>query len=356
MTRTASHRSRSLAICLVVAICAVAACGCESLEARSRIRKGNKAFRETRFKAALGQYELAMQKLDDPTLRYNLGLDESKVFKAGTDEPIVLGLADSPECKLTPKVTPLSKSVCLKEDDERFDECDAAHVCASSFECKKVDLCQIAPKDVADLVADSFGRWLTDHPDDAEIRALMTQIWIDSSQYQKALDYWQSLLDKKPKDPDIMGNLAGINLKAGDWRKSIEWYLKVAEASTESSAKIGAFQFIGNVGWAKLNSRTLASTDAIELADRSIGALGKAAALSPKNPKFPGLMASIYNFRAMAQGASFAAAIDRATAQELQHASHVLSDEAKKAQGQVDPATPTPTAPAVPAGSDKTGG
>ncbi len=64
-------------------------------------------------------------------------------------------------------------------------------------------------------------------------------------------------------------------------------------------------------------------------------------------------MASIYNFRSIAQGASFAAAIDRATAQELQHASHVLSDEAKKAQGLPD--VPAPTTPA-PSGAEKIGG
>ncbi len=350
MTRTAT---RSLAMCLAIVVATVAAGGCDSLDARSRIRKGNSAFRETRFKAALGHYELAQQKLDDPVLRYNLGLDQAKIFKPGTDEPIILGASDTPQCKLTPKVTPLTKFVCVKDDDERFDPCDEKNVCASSFECKKVDLCAIAPKDVADLVADSFGRWLTDHPDDAEIRALMTQIWIDSSQYDKALAYWQGLLDKKPKDPDIMGNLAGINLKSGNWRKSIEWYLQVAETSTEPSAKIGAYQFIGNVGWAKLNSRSLAATESIELADRAVGALGKAAKLSPKNPKFPGLQASIYNFRSMAQGASFAAAIDRATAQELQHASHVLSDEAKKAQG----APEVPSAPiAPPSDPAKTGG
>jgi tetratricopeptide (TPR) repeat protein len=337
--------TRNAALVLVVAAATLAATGCDSLEARSKIRKGNEAYRETRFKAALGDYELAMQKLDDPVLRYNLGLDESKVFKPGTDEPIILGQADSPQCKLTPKVTPLSKSVCVKEDDERFDECDDKHVCASSYACEKVDLCQIAPKDVAG-----------DHADDAEIRALMTQVWIDSSQYQKAIDYWQGMLDKKPKDPEIMGNLAGINLKAGDWRKSIDWYVKVADSATDPSAKIGAFQFIGNVGWAKLNSRSLTAADSIELADKSLAALANASALSPKNPRFPGLMASIYNFRSMAQGASFAASIDRATAQELQHASHVLSDEAKKAQGQVEtPSAPAPT-PAPPAGSDKTGG
>ena len=173
---------------------------------------------------------------------------------------------------------------------------------------------------------------------------------------KKAIEYWEGMLQQKPNDPEIMGALAGINLKANDWRKSIEWYLKVASVSTDKSAKIAAYQFIGNVAWSKLNSKTLSAEESVELADRGIGALQKAAELDPKNPKAWGLQASIFNFRALAMGASWAAALDRASAQDLQRYSRVLSDEAKKAQGQDTPApaqgsaaTPTP-APA------KTGG
>jgi tetratricopeptide (TPR) repeat protein len=181
----------------------------------------------------------------------------------------------------------------------------------------------------------------------------MTQVWIDSNQYKKAIEYWEALLKDKPNDSEIMGALAGINLKAGDWRKSIEYYTKVAEVSKEESAKVAAYQFIGNVAWSKLNSKTLTTADSVELADRGIGALQKAAEIQPKNPKLFGLMGSIFNFRSLAQGASWAAGLDRAAAQDLQIVSRVLSDEAKKAQGL--PVTPTPApaapAPAAPAGS-----
>ena len=108
--------------------------------------------------------------------------------------------------------------------------------------------------------------------------------------------------------PRSWAALAGINLKANDWRKSIEWYLKVAEVSKDESAKVAAYQFIGNVAWSKLNSKTLTTAESVELADRGIGALQKAAELQPKNPKPVGLLASIFNFRALAMGASWAAA------------------------------------------------
>src|SRR5690242_19581733 len=98
---------------------------------------------------------------------------------------------------------------------------------------------------VADMAAQHFGEWLKAHPTDAQTRAIMTQVWIDSSQYKKAIDYWEDMLKAKPNDVEIMGSLGGINLKAGDWRKSIEWLQKVAEVSKEDAAKVSAYQFIG---------------------------------------------------------------------------------------------------------------
>jgi tetratricopeptide (TPR) repeat protein len=264
----------------------------------------------------------------------------------------------------------------VKPGDRRYDPCDAKNVCASSFTCKQAELCAISNNAIADMTAQHFGLWIKAHPNDAETRGLMTQVWIDSSQYKKAITYWEDLLKAKPNDPDIMGSLAGINLKAGDWRKSIEWYTKVAQAQQQQAGEtkikaatasgdekkkledkvsaleanvVAAYGFIGNVAWSKLNSKTLTTVDSVELADRGIGALQKAAEMQPKNPKHFGLMGSIFNFRSLAQGASWAAGLDRATAQDLQIVSRVLSDEAKKAQGLVVPPAPAP--PAQPAGA-----
>src|SRR5262249_8603748 len=122
---------------------------------------------------------------------------------------------------------------------------------------------------------------------------------------------------------------------------------KVAEVTNDVSSKVIQYGFIGNVAWQKLNQRTLVGSDAIELADRGIGALQRAAELQPKNPRLVGLPASIFTFRSTSHGASFASAIDRASAQDLLKLSHVLADEAKKAQGQPAgaPANPAPATP-----------
>jgi tetratricopeptide (TPR) repeat protein len=260
-------------------------------------------------------------------------------------------------------------------------------LCPSSFTCVEGTFCSLRSPELADLAAQHFKLWIKAQPSDVEIeqqeqealrdleeakkaennaqaaeaqrrvddlgtkdqtRKLMTKLWIDSEQYRKAIDYWEGLLQDKPNDAEIMGNLAGINLSAGDWRKSIEWYNKVADVTSDPSSRVASYLFIGNVAWARLNSRTLVGVEAIELADRGLAALQKAAEVQPRNPKPFGLQASIFNFRSTAHGASWAAAIDRASAQDLLQFTRVLIDEAKKAQQGEAPGTPSTPAPSVP--------
>jgi tetratricopeptide (TPR) repeat protein len=351
-----------LSLLAIAVICAISfgATGCEQLDGRNRVRKGNRLFRETLFIDSVAEYEKAVTEVDDPIVHYNLAIAYSKVFKPGLDKAVRLGLKGTFACDVIPKVTYVSASVCVKDGDRRFDDCDAKNVCASSYECKQSDLCVLQPAQLAEAAATNFLVWLKSNPKDDDTRKQMTQVWIDSNQFQLALDYWAGLLKDKPKDPEIMGNLAGINLKAGDWRKSIEWYLQVADIATDVSNKVSAYQFIGNVAWSKLNSKSLSAAETIELADRGIGALQKAAELSPKNPKLFGLQASIYNFRALAHGASWASNIDRASAQDLLRVSRVLAEEAKKAAGggasAPTPTTPPPSPSATGGPAEKAGG
>lgn len=438
-----SERARIASVLSVVLVSSVmlgGVSGCEQLDGRNRIRKGNRLFRETQFIDAAAEYQRALKEVDDPIIHYNLGLAYSKIFKPGFDAPVLLGTKDEYICDAIPGTKMVEAGACVKEGDRHYAECGsvksapiekqlaeldtqlkaataatddakkkdlesqikdkqddlARYVCASSFKCVEGSFCALSSPELAELAAQNFQVWIKAQPSDDDIkkqlmdavaeledakksdnksqlssaqkrvdelqtkdqtRKLMTQLWIDSEQHRKALDYWEGLLQEKPNDAEIMGNLAGINLKAGDWRKSIEWYNKVADVTNDPSSKVAAYQFIGNVAWSKLNSRTLIGTEAVELADRGIGALQRGAEVQPKNPRLVGLQASLFNFRSTAHGASLAAAIDRASAQDLLKLTRVLADEAKKAQGlpvtppaePPPPATGTPPAGAAPA-------
>lgn len=382
---------------LVLAVVALSL-GCKELDGRNGNRRGNRYFREMQFIDAAAEYERALKLIDEPIVHYNLGLAYSKMYRPGLDGPVLLGETSDSVCRDIPGVKTVDAEVCIKKasDDQdlegrrRFASCSDKDVCPSSYTCKKAQMCAADSPALADLAAQHLNAWIKAQPPDEELkrelvkmraalevadaanrkqevaalekrieelsakddmRKLMTQVWLDTQQYDKAIAYWESELVAKPKDPTVMGNLAGINLKSGNWRRSIEWYLEVAEVAPDDSNKIAAYQFIGNVAWSKLNSKTLSPAESIELADRGIGALQKAAALAPKLAKLVGLQASLYNFRSLAHGASWAAAIDRASAQDLQKASRVLAEEAKKA-AQDGQASPSPTAekPSTPGG------
>lgn len=179
------------------------------------------------------------------------------------------------------------------------------------------------------------------------MRTLMTNLLVDSGQHDKALAYWDAELKARPNDFEAMGKLAGINLKAGNYRKAIEWYLIIGEKVPEDANKITAYSSVGNVAWAKLNSKTLNPDESVELADLGIGALQKASALAPKNPTFLRLQGALYNFRGLTHGASWAAAIDRASAQDLKGQIDVVTGKAQPPSEKPAPPTP-PTPPATP--------
>ncbi|MBC7974937.1 MAG: hypothetical protein H7138_08115 [Myxococcales bacterium] len=404
--------------------------GCEQLDGRNRVRKGNSLFGQTEFIDAAAEYQTALTKVDSPIIHYNLGLAYSKIFKPGFDGAVLLGTEGEFVCQALPGAKPVQAGACVKAGDRHYAECGATkaapiekelaelqaqlatateekkkdlavlikdkqderdrYTCPSSFQCVEGTFCSLTSPEIAELAAKHFQVWIKAQPSDDEIRKqigeaqtaldeakksdnksdlgtaqrtlddlstkdqtrkIMTQLWIESNQHKKGLEYWEGLLTEKPNDPAIMGILAGISLNAGDWRKSIEWYTKVADVTNDPNSKVAAFQFIGNVAWAKLNSRSLIGAEAVELADRGIGALQRAAEVQPKNSRLVGLQASIYNFRSTAHGASWAATIDRASAQDLLSLARVLAAEAKNAQGQAPgaPAAPTPPAPPTPA-------
>lgn len=339
--------------CAAFIVAVVAAAGCEQLAGRSENRKGNTAFHEMKFAAAVAHFERAIRRVDDPIIHYNLALAYSKVFKQGAEGSVVIDrmALGSGACQAVPGVAVVSKRVCVKQGDAHWTECDSAHSCATGFRCEAAELCTLDNKKLADLATDHFAVWLESHPADSETRSLMTQVWIDSGQYPKAIAYWEQLDRATPNNPSIMGNLAGINLKANQWQKSIEWYLRVAANSVERSAKVAAYQFIGNVAWSKLHGKTLTREQAVELADRGVSALQQAVELQPENAKLYALMGSIYGFRALQQGASWAGGIDRAAALDLQSKSRVISDRAKQeaaGSGHTSAAPSVQTSPPAP--------
>src|SRR5689334_11049085 len=126
-------RDRALTSIFAIAVfCLLCTTGCDELDGRNRTRQGNRMFRETKFVDAVSEYEKALKTVDDPIIHYNLGLAYSKVFKPGVDKPMRLGIKGTFACDVIPNTKVVPLSVCVKDGDRRFDDCDAKNVCASS--------------------------------------------------------------------------------------------------------------------------------------------------------------------------------------------------------------------------------
>lgn len=323
---------------------------CEQLEGRNANRAGNRNFRDMKFIDAAAEYEHALKTVDHPIVHYNLALTYKKI--AAGDDIVRIGEDGDFACTKIPGVKTAPARVCVKPGARDYDDCDDKKVCASSYTCKQTTLCTVESKAVAKLATEHFQKWLDANPKDEETRKQMTQVWLDAGQYELALAYWkEQLAARGGKDAEVMSILGGITLKAQDWRGAIDWYEKAAETATEPTAKISSLQFIGNVAWSKLNSKSLGPIESMEVADLGIGALQRAAELDPKNPRLFFLQASLLGFRAAIHGASWASAIDRASQEDLRGVGRVIRDEAKKQQEAEEAAVkaaPDPSKPAAP--------
>jgi tetratricopeptide (TPR) repeat protein len=253
--------------------------GCDELNARSSIQKGNAAYSEQDYAKAAKHFEEAIRL--DPSLDvgyHNLGITYSRQFSVGVDTP----------------------------ENKAF-----------------------AEKSTANLA-----KWLEKHPKDAKIRKLLTGLWIDSGDYPKALAYWTKEHAANPTARDVIQLIAGIHLKSGDWRIALEWYRKDVDAAPDAPAKVSAYQSIANLAFNKLFSSRdkVTGFERVEIAEIGLEAAGAALALDPKNLALTSISAGLWNNRAIAHGPFWAATLDRTEAQVFEQAARVLREEAKKNQ------------------------
>jgi tetratricopeptide (TPR) repeat protein len=255
-------RVRTARICIGIAAALVllSNTGCEELSARRQIQKANKLYAQGKFSKSVEEYEAALGKADLPIGHHNAGLAYLKLFKAGIETPQNLGYA----AKAT----------------------------------------------------EHFQTYLRAFPDDARVIGLMTQVWLDSGQYDSALAYWEQELAESPKNTEILSYLASINRQAGNWEKAVEWHYEQHEAEPGEDGKAGALVDIAKLIWHKLQDKDgLTGLERIRVADIGIGALQQAAELKPDDIDVHRYLASMFQLRAMGHGAAWAQAVDRASSQ-----------------------------------------
>jgi tetratricopeptide (TPR) repeat protein len=253
--------------------------GCDELSARQHIQKGNYQYSEQDYKKAVEHYEQAMKLAPELDVAYhNAGVAYSRLFADGLETP--------------------------------------------------------ENKAIAEKSTQNLAKWLEKHPKDVKIRKLLTGLWINSGDYQKALAYWVKEHEANPKARDIIQLIAGIHLKSGDWRTAIDWYQKDVDAAADAPGKVAAYQSIANLTFGKLfNSRDkVIGAERTEIAEIGLEAAGKALELDPDNLPLTSISAALWNNRGTAHGPFWAITLDRTQAQVFEQRVRVLKEEAKKNQ------------------------
>jgi tetratricopeptide (TPR) repeat protein len=273
---------------ILIAVCA-ASTGCSKFNSRRLINEGNKLYKEGKFEEAAQTFEDALKEEDIDVAHYNLGITYVKLFIPGA-------------------VTDKNKQY-------------------------------------ADRAAAELGTWLETHPKDNDVRNMMTNVWIDAGDFEKALAYWQKEHEADPKNRDVISQLAGINSKAHRFDDMVKWVLMDVELAPNNEGKINSLINLGNAVWQELRDKNVNQGAArIHIADTGISALQRVLSMDARNEKAEGLLAALFNFRALAHGASWAASIDRATSQNHDAKHRVLLEELKKQQPQPAPGQPAPPA------------
>ena len=290
------HRPRrTLVAAIAIVVAALVSTGCKKFNSRRLINEGNKLYKAGKFEEAAKTYEDALKEEELDTAHYNLGITYVKLFIPGS------------------------------ESDKN--------------------------KSYADRATEHLAKWLEKHPKDNDVRNMMTNVWTDSGQFDKALAFWQKEYDADPKNRDIISQLAGINLKADRFDEMVKWVMLDVDLAPNNEGKVKSLIGIGNAVFQALRDKEKKTGQVrIHIADTGISALQRVLQLDPNNEPTQGLLTAIYNFRALAQGASWAASIDRASSQDHDAKHRVQLEELKKKkaleqqQQQQQPAPPAPPA------------
>lgn len=277
------HKSNTHAglAALTAVLMALGAAGCDELSARRTIQKGDKLYTQAKYKEAIEKYEEALGKSPDLDIgHHNAALAYYRLFQPGDDSTENMGFA----------------------------EASARH----------------------------FLAYLEQNPKDTKVIQLLTQIWLDSEQFEKALAYWEGVRAKDSDNPVVLARLADINRLAGRHDKALEWLSKRVDMETDTAGKVRGFIDIAQLQWSRLTKPELVDEERLRVADSGIAALQKAYELNSENPQIQSLMGSLYQFRALAHGASWARTVD-AAAQRYHQIKAVKMTRANEPKDDKDP-------------------
>lgn len=285
-------RTRFGLLCLAgIAALSLSVTGCDEISARRKVQDANEKYKNGRYEEARDLYEAALKQSPDLAIaHHNLGVTYYRLMQRGDHTPENQAVAE----KATANLLHYLEHGAGEEKEKVL------------------------------------------------IRKLVTEIWVDSGQVEKAIAFWEKEHEKAPKDTSVIEQIADLEYKRGEWRKAIEWLEKSVAVADTPDTKASAFGQIGTLCFLRLLSGkdTIQGAERIALADTGIAALQKGLSLQPKNMQLVSTLASLNQQRAFASGSRIGFHIDLAAHQNYMRVFNVLKEEAKKQAEQNPPAQP----------------
>ncbi len=256
--------------------------GCDEISARRKIQEGNDLFKNGRYEAAVATFREALEQSPGLAIgHHNLGVALYKIMKRGDTSP--------------------------------------------------------ENKAIADEAAQELQIYLKSSPKDDEIKKLITDIWVDTDQVEKAVEFWTQENQAAPEALFPIEQLAELTFKKGDWREAIKWLEKGVDVSVTPEDKAKAYTKIGSLCFVLLlnnkepGAGQIDGAQRIEIADIGIGALQKGQALAPKSTEIVSVLGSLNVQRGIANRSRIGYSIDMAAYQNYMRIFGVLREEAQKA-------------------------
>jgi tetratricopeptide (TPR) repeat protein len=287
-------RSPKWILACVAALAALGGTGCDEVRARRDIQEGNKKYQESKYEEAVVLYEGALKSRPELAIGwFNLGTAHFALYNPGTKEPAV-----------------------------------QAH---------------------ATKAAEAFLRYVQMVPTDQDGRTMLLKVYKDSGNYDGAIKYYDEVLAKDPNNLVTLGEVAQTYVDAGKFDDAIKWYKRLIEVDTSKDNKADTYARIGILQWRRLNNHAeVFGLARLKIADEGIDALQQANELRQNHPNTLTYWNLLYRERSTASEASYARALDTASALGYQKQA-MEAMKAAQAASNSPPGAPAPKDPKAPA-------
>ncbi len=141
------------------------------------------------------------------------------------------------------------------------------------------------PKDLefAQKAIDNLKQYFAAYPDDPKVLEYMVSMYLNTERYDDAINFYQTeVLKRNPKDSKAMQSLAMLYFKKGDFENGVKWLKERLNVVTANEEKAEVYYLIGVQAWDR--SYNFPDVDPVvraQIVDEGMDALNKAVEMKP---------------------------------------------------------------------------